>query len=387
MYSTKEMAKKLGISTQTLRNWNKSKKLQAHRKPSGRMFYTHDQYLEVSGKDKYKRTGKDIDAIKNNVVLIIGGTGSLGNALTQRICDHAKKIIIYSRCELKQANMQSKFANKDNIRYMLGDIKDIDRLKVALSGVDICIHAACYKRIDSCSYNPIEAIKNNVNGSINVVEACIEKRIKKTILVSTDKACEPGTLYGGTKFVAEQLFVNANNYSSDNSTAFSAIRYGNVYGSNGSIRHIFEKQSNEDGILSITHPDMTRFFMSLGEACDLVLFCANKMIGGEIFIPRMKSIKIKKYAEIFSPNVPIKIIGLRGHEKIHEKLISETEKMYVVKCNDKYYKIIPPNANVPGLGWDINYPKEKKEKDIILSSDSVDRLTEQEIIDLEDSFK
>jgi len=262
---------------------------------------------------------------------------------------------------------------------MLGDIKDKNRLLFALTGVDICIHAACYKRIDSCSYNPFEAVKTNVFGSMNVAEACIEKKISKVILISTDKATEPATLYGGTKFVAEQAFTNANNYSFRDGTILSAVRYGNVYGSNGSVRHIFDKQAKEDGELSITHKDMTRFFMSLDDACDLVLFCANNMIGGEIFVPKMKSIEIAKYAATAFPNIPQKIIGLRAHEKIHEKLISETEASYVVKCNEKYYKIVPPSVSISGIGWDGSYPCEKKEKPFVLSSDKADRFTKEEL--------
>lgn len=386
MYSTTEMANKLSVTTQTLRNWDKSGKLVAKRRPSGHMFYTESQLLEMSGMTNYLRSGSGLDAVSGKIILITGGTGSLGNALVKRLNSAAKKIIIFSRCELKQAKMQAKFSDIKNIRYMLGDIRSKDGLNTALKGVDVCIHAACYKRIDSCAYNPFEAIKTNVNGSMNVAQACISQDVKKVIFVSTDKSCEPGTLYGGTKFVSEQMFINANNYSAHDSTVFSIIRYGNVYGSNGSIRHIFEKQAKDEGVVSITHKDMTRFFMSLDDACDLVLFCANNMIGGEIFVPKMKSIEIMKYAEIFAPGVPTKIIGLRGHEKIHEKLISETEAEYVVKCNDSYYKIVPPNVNIAGLGWDANYPDEKKDKNVRFSSDSVDRLTKKDILDMEGEF-
>jgi len=382
-YSIGEMAKKLGKSVKTLQRWDKNGTLSAFRHASNRRYYTQKQFLEASNRVNYIKDGTDLDAVRNKTVLITGATGSLGTKLTARICTVAKKIIVFSRCELKQANMQAQFSDKDNIRYMLGDIKDKERLDSALDGVDVCVHAACFKRIDSCSYNPFEAIKTNINGSVNVAEACIKRQVKKVIFVSTDKATESGTLYGGTKFVAEQMFINANNYSSRNSTIFSIVRYGNVYGSNGSVRHIFEKQAEENGVIGITHPEMTRFFMSLDDACDLVLFCANGMIGGEIYVPKMKSIEIVKYAEIFAPNTPIKIIGLRGHEKIHEKLISETEMLYVVKCNEKYYKIIPPHVNIPGLGWDVNYPEEKKTHKVTLSSNTAERFTNQEIMKFE----
>ena len=286
MYSTSEMAKKLGISMQTLRNWDKNKKLVANRKPSGRMFYTHDQYLEASGNTKYKCTGSDIDAVKNKVVLITGGTGSLGHALSERICKHAKKVIIYSRCELKQANMKQKFADQRNMRYLIGDIRDKARLAQALRGVDVCIHAACMKRVETCTYNPLEAVKSNIIGSMNVLEACIENKVPRSLLVSSDKACAPATLYGGTKFVAEQIFINGNNYASRD-CVFTATRYGNVYASNGSVRQLFERQAKEEGKVKVTHKDMTRFFMSMDDAVNLNLFALNNAIGGEIFIPKL----------------------------------------------------------------------------------------------------
>jgi len=385
-YTIGEMSKKLGKSIKTLREWDKKGILVAKRGPTNRRTYTHEQFLEISGKEKYICSGTDLDAVKDKVVLITGGTGSLGQALTRKICSVAKKVIIFSRCELKQANMQQKFADQTNIRYMLGDVKDKSRLLFALSGVDICIHASAYKRIDSCYYSPFEAVKNNVIGSMNVAEATIEVKTPRVILVSTDKATESVTLYGGSKFVSEQMFIGANNYSRRDGTILSAVRYGNVYGSNGSVRHIFKKQAEECGEISITHKDMTRFFMSLNDACDLVLFCANNMIGGEIFIPKMKSIEIAKYASMVFPNIPQKIIGLRAYEKIHEKLISETESSCVIKCNEKYYKIVPPNVNIPGVGWDSNYPVGKKEKPFIMSSETAERLSEEEIEKLDSDF-
>jgi len=377
MYSASEMAKKLGVSVQTLRNWDKSNTLKAHRKPSGRMFYTHDQYLEISGNSKYKRSGSDLDAILDKVVLITGGTGSLGHALTERICDTAKKVIVFSRCELKQARMRQKFSNKTNIRYLIGDIRDRSRLSTALRGVDICIHAACMKRVETCTYNAIEAVKSNVLGSVNVLEACIENQVEKALLVSSDKACAPATLYGGTKFVAEQVFINGNNYSSRGKTIFTATRYGNVYGSNGSVRHLFEQQA-KDGEVKVTHKDMTRFFMSMDNAVGLNLFALNNTIGGEIFIPKLKATTIMSFAETFAPGVPVKFIGLRGYEKIHEDLVSKTEVLYTVDCGD-YYKVVPPGVNDPSLGWDVSYPDEAKVTPFEYTSDKVEQFTEDEL--------
>ncbi|KKM64059.1 hypothetical protein LCGC14_1505210 [marine sediment metagenome] len=380
MYSTSKMADKLQISVQTLRNWDKSGKLVANRKPSGRMFYSHDQYLEVSGKTKYKRTGTDLDAIRGKVVLITGGTGSLGYALSKRICEHAKKVIIYSRCELKQANMKQKFADQTNIRYLIGDIRDKERLMQAMRGVDVCIHAACMKRVETCTYNPLEAVKSNVIGSMNVLEACIDNKVHKTLLVSSDKSCSPATLYGGTKFVAEQIFINGNNYATRD-CIFAATRYGNVYASNGSVRQLFERQAKEEGKVKVTHKDMTRFFMSMDEAVDLNLFALNNAIGGEIFVPKLKGTTIMAFAETFAPNVPVEFIGLRGHEKIHEELISGTEMLYVVDMN-KYYKIVPPGAAewLPGaVKWDINYPDEVKVDPFEYSSNTVEQFTSDEL--------
>jgi FlaA1/EpsC-like NDP-sugar epimerase len=382
MYNISTMAEKLGVSTSTLRNWDKSGVLQAKRKPSGHRYYTHEQYLKTADKQKYIQSNDNtLEHLRDKVVLITGGTGSLGNAIVERISDYAKKIIVYSRCELKQAKMKQKFHGKENIRYLIGDVQDKNRLSFALRGVDVCIHAACMKRVETCTYNPFEAVKNNVMGSVNVVEACIENNVGKSLLVSTDKACAPCTLYGGTKFVAEQLFINGNNYSTRGGTKFFATRYGNVYASNGSVRYIFENQAKE-GALKVTHKDMTRFFMSMDEAVDLNLYAVLNGIGGEIFIPKLKGTSILRYAQAFAPGVPVEFIGLRGYEKIHEELISTTEIMYTVDCG-KYYKVVPPNISEPALGWDFYYPEEQKVKEFVYSSNSVEQFTEEELLDFE----
>lgn len=381
MYNISKMAEKLGVSKSTLRNWDKNGTLVAMRKPSGHRYYTNNQYLQVTQKHKYVSCGSDLDIIRDKVILITGGTGSLGNALTQRILDVAKKVIIYSRCELKQARMRDKFKDYVNIRYLIGDVQDKSRLSVALLGVDLCIHAACMKRVETCTYNPFEAVKNNIIGSVNVVEACIQNDVKKAILVSTDKACSPSTMYGGTKFVAEQVFINGNNYSTRNKTLFAATRYGNVYGSNGSVRHLFEQQA-KNGKVSVTHEEMTRFFMSMDDAVDLNLYALNNSMGGEIFIPKLKATNIMDYAKAFAPEAEIEFIGLRGYEKIHEDLISRTEILYTVDCG-KYYKIIPPGITDRSVGWDIEYPDEPKVKPFEYNSNKVERLTVQEIKEME----
>lgn len=376
-YTIGEMAKLLSKSPKTLREWDKKGILKAQRTPSNMRYYTHDQYLKISNKNKYIRDGSDLDAVRGKVVLITGGTGSLGHALVERIVDVAEKVIVFSRCELKQAKMRSKYSDKINIRYMIGDIRDKERLTTALRGVDVCIHAACMKRVETCTYNPIEAVKSNVMGSVNVLEACIENNVGKGLLVSTDKSCAPATLYGGTKFVAEQVFINGNNYSAPGGTVFSCTRYGNVYGSNGSVRHLFEAQA-KDGKVKVTHKDMTRFFMSMDEAVNLNLFALNNTIGGEIFIPKLKATSIMAFAETFAPGVPVEFIGLRGYEKIHEDLISKTEVLYTVDCGD-YYKIVPPGVTDRSLGWDIQYPKEPKVEPFDYTSDNVEQFTPDEL--------
>jgi UDP-N-acetylglucosamine 4,6-dehydratase len=384
-YTLGEMAKKLGVSTKTLQNWDRCGRFKALRTVSNRRYYTHEQFLEASNLEKYKSDGTDLDAVRGKVVLLTGGTGSLGNAVTSRICDAAKKIIIFSRDELKQSEMRQKFGDKNNIRFILGDVRDKEKLSMALKNVDVCIHAAAQKRIEFCSYNPFMAVENNIIGSMNVVKACLENNVKKALMVSTDKSCNTATLYGATKFTSEQMFIYSNNYSYREGTIFTCIRYGNIYGSRGSIKHLFDRQAREDGEISITHKDMTRFFMSLNDSVNLVLFALNNCIGGEIFVPKMKAIKVMDFAESLHPNIPKKIIGLRGHEKIHEELISETESRYVVECNNKYYKIIPPSVNLPGIGWDINYPKETYMRSFKYVSNGVEILTKEELecMDLE----
>ena len=380
MFSISKMAKRLNVSISTLRNWDANGTLVANRKPSGHRYYTYDQWLKVSGHDKYIREKTDLDSVRDRVVLITGGTGSLGNALTEYIHKEAEKVIIFSRCELKQAKMRERFGNKENIRFVIGDIRDKERLIVALKGVDVCIHAACMKRVETCTYNPIEAVKSNVIGSMNVLEACIESGVKKSLLVSSDKACSPATLYGGTKFIAEQLFINGNNYSTRRNI-FMATRYGNVFGSNGSVRHLFENQA-KNGEVKVTHKDMTRFFMSMEEAVKLNLYALNNSIGGEIFIPKLKATTIMSFAETFAPGIPVKFMGLRGYEKIHEELISETEITYAVDCGE-YYKIIPPGVTDRTLGWDVEYPKEDTVKPFIYKSNAVDLFTADELRELD----
>ena len=325
----------------------------------------------------------DLDALKDKVVLITGGSGSLGTALTRRMIDVAKKVIVFSRDEAKHAETMLKFRGHDNLRCFVGDIRDADRIKTALKGVDVCIHAACMKRVESCTYNPIEAAKNNVVGSINVLEACVYQGVKKVLYISTDKSAAPITLYGGTKFVSEQLFINGNNYSARGETIMFASRYGNVYASRGSIRHLFERQLKEHGCLEITDAQMTRFFMSMDQAVDLNLFALNNALGGELYVPKLKAARILDFADTFFPGAPKRFIGLRGYEKLHEELITPSEMPYVVDCGS-CYKILPAEVNNNIMGWDLHRPKEEIVQPFTYASNTVEQFTREELLAFDD---
>jgi FlaA1/EpsC-like NDP-sugar epimerase len=325
-----------------------------------------------------------LDSVCGKTVFISGGTGSLGNALVKRISGVVKKLIIFSRDEAKHANMMLKYPSNDKLRYMIGDVKDFERLKTALNGVDICIHAAAMKRIEACTYCPEECIKTNIVGSINVLNACIYNGVGKVLMISTDKACNPQTIYGSSKFTAEQLFINGNNCSNRNTICF-CTRYGNVYGSNGSIRQLFKRQLEENGHIDITNESMTRFFMGMDQAVDLNLYAISNALGGEIFIPKLKAVKIVDFARVFFPHSKIKTIGLRGYEKMHEELISESEISSCVDCGE-YYKIIPPNANIKNLGWNGNYPTYEFIKPFKYASNCVEMLSDDELIELESNY-
>jgi len=262
---------------------------------------------------------------KNKTILITGGTGSLGTKLTEIILKEysPKTIRIFSRGELLQSQMQAKFAD-ERLRFFIGDVRDKRRLHRALNGVDIVIHAAALKHVPICEYNPIEAVKTNINGSTNVIDCAINNGVKKVILTSTDKAVYPVNLYGATKLVAEKPFVQGNNYSKNHKTIFSCVRYGNVMGSRGSVIPIFQKQSKL-GKVSITDDTMTRFWITQRQAVDFIIDCIKKMRGGEIFIPKIPSMKIIDLAKIIALKCKIEIIGIRPGEKIHETLLTEEE--------------------------------------------------------------
>lgn len=271
-------------------------------------------------------------------ILITGGTGSFGNACVRYLLDFTsvRKIIVFSRDEAKQFLMSEKFKHNKRLRFFIGDIRDESRLTIAFKKVDFIIHAAALKHVPIAEYNPFECIKTNVNGSQNIISAAINEGIKKVIMLSTDKACNPINLYGATKLCAEKLFVNANQIRFDK-PLFSVVRYGNVLSSRGSVIPFFKSLLDQNNkVLPLTHEQMTRFFISLNEATKFVLNCLKDMQGGEVFIPKMKSIYIKDLIKILNPKARFKIIGVRPGEKIHEQLFSENEQTDIYEQKNKF---------------------------------------------------
>lgn len=275
------------------------------------------------------------------MVLVTGGTGSFGKKFARILLKEypIKRLVIYSRDELKQEEMRTMYGFTDKrIRYFVGDIRDAKRLDRALVGINIVVHAAALKQVPACEYNPIEAIRTNINGSENIINACIDRRVERVIALSTDKAVNPINLYGATKLVAEKLFIQGNNYSSSDGTKFSCVRYGNVVGSRGSVVPLFLHQKKE-GVITVTDDRMTRFWLTLDQGVRFVISCVEQMEGGEIFVPKIPSMKVTDLAKVVAPHAKVKIIGIRPGEKLYETLISETEaphayefhKMFVIK--------------------------------------------------------
>lgn len=284
-------------------------------------------------------------------LLITGGTGSLGKALTKTILHkwpNVKRLVIYSRDEQKQFQMAQDFPEKKfpQLRYFLGDVRDQDRLVRAFQGVDIVIHAAAMKHVHLAEYNPDECIKTNIGGAQNVIYAALQTKVNNVVALSTDKACAPINLYGATKLTSDKLFVAANNIKGANKIRFSVVRYGNVMGSNGSVIPYFIKKKTE-GKLPITDLSMTRFNISLQGGVDMVMHAIEHAWGGEIFIPKLPSYKITDVAKAIAPDCEIEIVGIRPGEKIHEEMITPSDSFYTYDLG-KYYTILPsvPNFNI-----------------------------------------
>ena len=289
--------------------------------------------------------------LSNKTILITGGTGSFGKKFIETILNKYKprKVIIYSRDELKQFDMQQ--SDKYNghqvmIRYFIGDVRDLGRLKMAMKDVDIVIHAAALKQVPACEYNPFEAVKTNIIGGQNVIDAAISCGVKKVIALSTDKAAAPINIYGATKLTSDKLFVAANNYRGKRDIKLSVVRYGNVLGSRGSVIPFFQKKAITR-IVPITDKRMTRFNITLQYGVDFVLQCLDKMWGGELFIPKIPSYKILDVAKAIAPNCKYDFVGIRPGEKLHEEMITETDALNSIEF-DKYFVILPSTVL-----WDI----------------------------------
>lgn len=294
----------------------------------------------------------DLD-LNGKSVLITGGTGSFGKKFTEVLLQNypgLKRLVIFSRDELKQYEMSQIFSTTEHkcLRYFLGDVRDLPRLKRAFENIEIVIHTAALKQVPAAEYNPSEFIKTNIIGAENVIAASLETEVKNIVALSTDKAAAPINLYGTTKLASDKLFIAANNIRGQHDCKFSVVRYGNVMGSRGSVIPFFLKKRNEK-VLPITHPDMTRFNITLEEGVNLVLFALQKSVGGEIFIPKIPSYKITDVAEAIGPGCKHEIIGIRPGEKLHEEMITENDSMNTFEM-DKYYVIWPSNS--------LNYTKQ-----------------------------
>lgn len=288
--------------------------------------------------------------IDDSVVLVTGGTGSFGQAFALHALQNykPKKIIVFSRDEMKQWEMAQRFAEySDVIRFFVGDVRDLSRLALAMRQVDFVIHAAAMKIVPIAEYNPFECINTNINGSMNVISAALECGVKKVVALSTDKASNPANLYGATKLASDKLFVNGNFYAGYRPTKFCVVRYGNVMGSRGSVIPFFRDLVSK-GVdhLPITHREMTRFMIRLEEGVDFVLRALNESNGGEIFVKKIPSMRLVDIANAIAPNSPIKIVGIRPGEKIHEQMIGSDDARSTYEFQD-YYKILPNHSEFP----------------------------------------
>jgi UDP-N-acetylglucosamine 4,6-dehydratase len=287
--------------------------------------------------------------LNNKSILITGGTGSFGKAFTKTVLDRypdIKRLVIYSRDELKQFEMAQEFSVKTNpaVRYFIGDVRDLSRLKQAMEGIDIVVHAAALKQVPAAEYNPFECIKTNILGAQNVVESCLDNGVSKVVALSTDKAAAPVNLYGATKLCSDKLFTAAMNIKGGRDITFSVVRYGNVMGSRGSVIPLFLKKQ-KTGILPITHPSMTRFNISLEDGVKMVLWAIQNAHGGEIFVPKLPSYRITDIANAVNPNCQHKISGIRPGEKLHEEMITTADAPNTVDLGD-YFAILAPSCEI-----------------------------------------
>ncbi|MBM3374980.1 MAG: UDP-N-acetylglucosamine 4,6-dehydratase (inverting) [Betaproteobacteria bacterium] len=282
-------------------------------------------------------------------ILLTGGTGSFGRAFARTVLTRYQKIkrlVIFSRDELKQFEMSQELSQSTYpaIRYFLGDVRDRDRLTRALEGIDTVVHAAALKQVPAAEYNPFEFIKTNILGAQNLIEACLDSKVKRVVALSTDKAAAPINLYGATKLCSDKLFIAANNFRGERNLRFSVVRYGNVMGSRGSVIPFFLEKAKE-GVLPITHPDMTRFNILLEEGVDMVLWALENAMGTEIFVPKIPSYRITDVAKAVAPDCKIEVVGIRPGEKLHEEMITVSDSSTTIDIGP-YYVILPINNGV-----------------------------------------
>jgi UDP-N-acetylglucosamine 4,6-dehydratase len=322
--------------------------------------------------------------IQGRNILVTGGTGTIGSALVQKILEFQPAVVrIYSRDETKQLELSLKLGNPPNVRYLIGDIREVDRLGMALEEIDVVFHAAALKHLPACEFNPFEAIKTNVLGTQNVIEESIKNGVKLVIGISTDKVVNPSSILGITKLLAERLLIAANFIKGKHPTAFSCVRFGNVAGARGSVIPVFLDQLSRNQPLTVTDPQMTRFIMSADEAVNLVLKAASLAAGGEIFIFKMPSVKVmdvaeavaERYQKLTGKPVPIEISGLRAGEKLHEELLAADELCKTYQFEDLFILAGACGRLPPGAPLDPSNPP-------VLSSQNQDPLSKQEILEL-----
>jgi len=293
----------------------------------------------------------------NSTILVTGGTGSFGHTFVLMTLEkyNPKKIIIFSRDEMKQWDMAKKYEDDPRVRFFIGDVRDRDRLYRALDGVDYVVHAAATKIVPTAEYNPFECVKTNINGAMNLIDACIDKNVKGVVALSTDKASSPINLYGATKLASDKLFVAGNHYTGGKGTGFSVVRYGNVMGSRGSVIPFFMSLKGQD-VLPITDERMTRFMISLEQGVELVWHAFKDMVGGEIYVKKIPSMKVTDLARVVSPEAKHEIVGIRPGEKIHEQMIGAEDAYFTYEYPD-HYKILP---QINGWDKDIRRIKDGK---------------------------
>jgi len=316
----------------------------------------------------------------NGTILITGGTGSFGHKFLPLTLKkyNPKKIIVFSRDEMKQWEMAKLFENDSRVRFFIGDVRDRDRLYRALDGVDYVVHAAATKIVPTAEYNPFECIKTNVNGAMNLIDAAIDKGVKGVVALSTDKASSPINLYGATKLTSDKLFVAANAYSGEHGTKFSVVRYGNVMGSRGSVIPFFESIKHK-GVLPITDERMSRFMITLEQGVELVWHAFEDMVGGEVYVKKIPSMMIVDLARALAPKCELEVVGIRPGEKLHEQMIGEEDSHYTFEY-DEYYKILPAINNWSTSSERIKNGVKVKEGFTYRSDNNKEWMTAQELM-------